>query len=593
MCNLNSDSIVHNHSQILNEQKLNHIHMPMNTTRYFCASTHDGCIQVFDLDSSPIKTMKATSTLMKSSINSTNGQIIAKQQQQEQQQPIINKHEIKQHNVSKRTQNLLNNTQIFTKLTKILKCYNEYPARYRMFIWKTLLKLPENYESYASLIERGTHPAYTNLAKKYPLKSQKCIRLLERTLSALAHWSPIFAECDYLPLLIFPFVKLFQNNQVVCFEICASLICNWCQYWFEFFPNPPMNILNMIENLLSYHDRTLLDHYMRYRITCQIYGWSLLETIFSEVFSKLEWQILFDNIFSNHPGFLLYLIVAYSICNRTALMQVKELDDARYFFRHRNPLSVHHLLQESNRMQQTTPADLDPCKMLDTYEPLSKGTYPVFNKRPRFITDYQNIEKTKILQQEINYLKEREQHLESHKLNEGRKLENEYLLKQMLWDNKLHYKQSVEEYERKQKHLEQLRFQKQQHQQQIINSEFKDPMKILVAGEPVITQDKRGNNIFNKMKKIDENFDDIQTMLNNNAKLKSCLHDNQFNDETEQDLTEENFKDIENELIANRANALINNNNYENNDIVSNNTKCLNESEQASICKFFYRLKFY
>jgi hypothetical protein len=216
-----------------------------------------------------------------------------------------------------------------------------------------LLRFTENYDSYASLIEQGTHKAYVDLAKKYPVKSQKCIRLLERTLSALAHWSPIFAECDYLPLLIFPFIKLFQNNQVICFEIIATLISksvfligiyshiftivfffhlikdNWCQCWFEFFPNPPMNILNMIENLLSYHDRILLEHFMRYRINCQIYGWSLLETIFSEVFSKDQWQILFDNIFSNHPGYMLHLVVAYSICNRTALIQVKELDDAK------------------------------------------------------------------------------------------------------------------------------------------------------------------------------------------------------------------------------------------------------------------------
>ena len=139
----------------------------------------------------------------------------------------------------------------------------------------------------------------------------------------------------------------------------------------------------------------------------KIYGWSLLETIFSEVFSKHEWQILFDNIFSNHPGFLLYLVAAYSICNRTALLQVKELDDAKYFFRHRNPVSVNHLLGESFKMHQTTPADLDPCKLLASFDPLTKGTYPVFNKRPRFISDYQMIEKTKILQQEINYLKER------------------------------------------------------------------------------------------------------------------------------------------------------------------------------------------
>ncbi len=54
-----------------------------------------------------------------------------------------------------------------------------------------------------------------------------------------------------------------------------------------------------------------------------------METIFSEVFNKNDWQILFDNLFSNHPGFLLYLVVSYSICNRTALLQVKELDDAK------------------------------------------------------------------------------------------------------------------------------------------------------------------------------------------------------------------------------------------------------------------------
>lgn len=56
---------------------------------------------------------------------------------------------------------------------------------------------------------------------------------------------------------------------------------------------------------------------------------------------------------------------------------------------------------------QTTPGDLDPCKILHPFEPLTIGTYPVFNKRPRFISDYQIIEKSKILEQEINYLRER------------------------------------------------------------------------------------------------------------------------------------------------------------------------------------------
>lgn len=45
-----------------------------------------------------------------------------------------------------------------------------------------------------------------------------------RTLSALAHWSAIFAETPYIPLLAFPFVKLFQNNQLICFEVVATVV---------------------------------------------------------------------------------------------------------------------------------------------------------------------------------------------------------------------------------------------------------------------------------------------------------------------------------------------------------------------------------
>ena len=43
-------------------------------------------------------------------------------------------------------------------------------------------------------------------------------------MSALAHWAAIFGEVDYLALLSFPFVKLFQNNQLICFEMIATIL---------------------------------------------------------------------------------------------------------------------------------------------------------------------------------------------------------------------------------------------------------------------------------------------------------------------------------------------------------------------------------
>uniref|UniRef100_A0A5F9DNN7 TBC1 domain family member 31 n=1 Tax=Oryctolagus cuniculus TaxID=9986 RepID=A0A5F9DNN7_RABIT len=213
------------------------------------------------------------------------------------------------------------------RLQILLKGYGEYPTKYRMFIWRSLLQLPENHTAFSSLLDKGTHVAFLNLQKKYPIKSRKLLRVLQRTLSALAHWSAIFSDTPYLPLLAFPFVKLFQNNQLICFEVIATLIINWCQHWFEYFPNPPINILSMIENVLAFHDKELLQHFISHDVTSQLYAWPLLETVFSEVLTREEWLKLFDNVFSNHPSFLLMTVVAYNRCCRAPLLNCNLKDD--------------------------------------------------------------------------------------------------------------------------------------------------------------------------------------------------------------------------------------------------------------------------
>lgn len=93
---------------------------------------------------------------------------------------------------------------------------------------------------------QGVHPAFADLGARYPIKSGKLLRVLQRCLSALAHWSPLFGEADYLPLLAFPFVAQFENNALHAFEMLATVLTNWCASWFEFFPNPPLNVLAMV-----------------------------------------------------------------------------------------------------------------------------------------------------------------------------------------------------------------------------------------------------------------------------------------------------------------------------------------------------------
>ena len=62
---------------------------------------------------------------------------------------------------------------------------------------------------------------------------------------------------------------------------------------------------------------------------------------------------------------------------------------------------------EAYRMQETTPPDINPEKLLGSLVPLTKGTYPVFNRYPKFIVDYQVREREKIKREEEDYLRQR------------------------------------------------------------------------------------------------------------------------------------------------------------------------------------------
>lgn len=79
----------------------------------------------------------------------------------------------------------------------------------------------------------------------------------------------------------------------------------------------------------------------------------------------------------------------------------------QHFFHHPPSLDVGVVIQEAYRMQETTPPDIHPEKLLTPLVPLTRGTYPVFNRYPKFIVDYQAREREKIRREEEDYLRQR------------------------------------------------------------------------------------------------------------------------------------------------------------------------------------------
>lgn len=284
------------------------------------------------------------------------------------------------------------------KLKHILTTFGQFPSKYRMFIWRMILKLPDNHQAFATLVDKDTHPAFTDLHKTYPVKDQRLFRALQKTLSHLAHWAPIFGETSLAPLIVFPFVKLFINNQLVCFEVVATVIINYLQHFFEFFPNPAVNVLGAIENILCFHAPAVLEHFAATGVSATLYAWPLLETLFSEVLIAKDWLIFFDYTLTSHPSFILFAVVAYSLLNKQAILNCTEREDLKFFFRHHSPVSIHDLVTMTANLSASTPAKIHPSKngFFKPFQALPSGQYPIFNGYPEMIVNYQIREKDRL-----------------------------------------------------------------------------------------------------------------------------------------------------------------------------------------------------
>lgn len=60
--------------------------------------------------------------------------------------------------------------------------------------------------------------------EEYPLENKIALKNTKRLLNNLVTWCPFFAHVRYLPVFVFPFVKIFQNEPVLCFEALCTIL---------------------------------------------------------------------------------------------------------------------------------------------------------------------------------------------------------------------------------------------------------------------------------------------------------------------------------------------------------------------------------
>lgn len=270
------------------------------------------------------------------------------------------------------------------RLYAILKEFGEYPQRYRQVMWKTLLGLPENCESFAVLLAKDLHPSVQSCMSKYDkrvtsLVDHKTRNNLKQIISCIFYWSKVFEHVTFLPKFVFPFVKLGGGDLLFSFEVIATLLLNHCQLWFEFLPlQMPYNYLNLIENVLMEMDHKLYEFYKSKGITSEQYALPLMQSAFSEVLDEQTWPQLWDHIVSNEPSFLIFVIVAYNSMHRSMIMKLKDMENIQLVFHEQNCINFKKFMKKSYAYMKKCPSNIHPRQYMTSFTALSHGTYQKF-----------------------------------------------------------------------------------------------------------------------------------------------------------------------------------------------------------------------
>jgi hypothetical protein len=234
------------------------------------------------------------------------------------------------------------------KLRALLRSQGSFPGNHRLAAWRILLKLPYNHKAFAQLAQRGHHPSYIRLEDRYPIKSHILLNKLKLVCSALAHWSPLFGEVEFLPELAFPFVLVFGTDTIGAFETVMTILLRFGTNWLLTYPQPSLPVIMALRAQLRRHDARLSHHLERNGVDAQVYGWGLLRCAFAEVLDRRAWLTIWDHLFAaaeRDPGFIMAAATAIPLSMSGSLLAANGTSKLRDFFRTGGGPSVELILK--------------------------------------------------------------------------------------------------------------------------------------------------------------------------------------------------------------------------------------------------------
>lgn len=263
----------------------------------------------------------------------------------------------------------------------------KFPDDYRPHIWAFCLGLPQNHQDFLVLSTKEAHPSIQErFDKKFKLADQKTQKKLRKLMSMLAHYNEIFGHLDVLPILIFPFVKLLGQNEIICFETILSYLFHWGQFFFDYLPHPPLKFLREITKVIESVDYELATHLKESRIHLHDCLWPIVLNNFTDVFEKSEWLCLFDGLVANNESPELFLLVsaALILMNKSPIMKMSSSLEVLKLFHQQRHLTAKQTIQKAFELLSSLKTGFLEIPF-HQYLPLQKGGYLPFPFHPRLV----------------------------------------------------------------------------------------------------------------------------------------------------------------------------------------------------------------
>lgn len=307
-------------------------------------------------------------------------------------------------------------TQVLTasqQLQKVLMRHGAFPAKHRGSAWKVMTNLPRNEAAYEALSSPSTAslPSWMQESAPDMLTSTHGPRHL-KLLAKLAAWSPALIEMRCVPQITAVLGEVFQDDEVLAFELSAAFFLNWGKAWLE---GPwiagmldlPMVMLTQAWQVLEAMDQELL----RYLEACAAHGlaenealketssakctilWPLFKDLWRPCLTQETWLVLWDHIITlwHEPHMLAAAGVAILRCLRQTLltMPVCSLHHILRVLRDAQVIPIPQLLAEFYAVRETALSAAPSVRKSPSHPLIPAGSkYPDLPAEAHPVLDY-------------------------------------------------------------------------------------------------------------------------------------------------------------------------------------------------------------